>query len=174
MNIANHIRPTRNPQQQPHARRRNGNIARLPQNLRDTVNSMLDDGIPYDTIISELREHGFAICRSNLTRWRKGGYQDYLKERISLKEMRSSLDFIANLLRDNEASQIPEAALHLSALRLAQFLRDSSMAAANGEAHLHPVEFIRAANAACRLSQATHHLKSLNSTARQSNQESAR
>jgi hypothetical protein len=173
MSTPNHIHPTCNPQQLPRTRRRNGNIARLPQNLRDTVNSMLDDGIPYDTIIAKLRDHGFSICRSNLTHWRNGGYQDYLQERISLKEMRTSLDFIADLLRDNAAGQIPEAALHLSALRLAQFLRDSSVAAANGEAHADSTAFIRAANAACRLSEVTNHLKSLKSTTGQSNQEPA-
>jgi hypothetical protein len=104
---------------------------------------------------------------------RNGGYQDYLQERISLKEMRTNPDFIADLLGDNEAGQIAEAVLHLSALRLAQFLRDSSVAAANGEAHADSTAFIRAANAACRLSEATHHLKSLKSATGQSNQEPA-
>jgi hypothetical protein len=171
MKTSNHINPTCNAQQQP-VRRRNGNVARLPQNLRETVNSMLDDGIPYDTIIAKLREHGFKICRSNLTRWRNGGFQDFLKERLWLKEMQSNLDFILDHLRDNDGSEIPEAAIQLSSIRVFQFLRDFTDAAGTGISG-NSTDFLRAANAACRLSQATNHLKTLKSVTRQSNQVSA-
>ena len=159
--------------EQKHLRRRNGRIAKLPLNLREAVNSMLEDGIPYDTIIAKLREHGIIIRRSNLTRWHNGGFQDYLKERLWLKEMRSNLDFILGHLRDNEGSKIPEAAVQLSAIRLFEFLRDFSYAAAQGGPQANSAEFIRAANAACRLSRATLDFKSLKSAVSQSNQVSA-
>ncbi len=159
-------------QQQQRVRRRNGRIARLPQDLRDTVNSMLDDGIPYDTIIAKLRQHDITICRSNLTRWLNGGFQDYLKERLWLKEMQSNLDFILDHLRENDGSKIPEAAIQLSSIRVFQFLRDFTDAAGTGMSR-DSTEFLRAANAACRLSEATNHLKSLKSVTRQSNQVSA-
>jgi hypothetical protein len=158
----------------PATRRRNGNVARLPQNLRDMVNTMLGDGISYDAIIAKVREHGFKLCRSNLTRWRHGGFQDHRQERLWLEEMRSNLDFILEHLRDNDGSKIPEAAVQLSSIRLFQFLRDFSEAASNGGPQANSTDFIRAANAACRLSQTTNHLKSLKSVPHQSNQVSAR
>jgi hypothetical protein len=153
--------------------RRKGKIARLPEHLRETVNTMLNDGLPHKDIIAKLREHGVSINPSNLTRWHNGGFQDYLKERLWIKEMQSNLDFILDHLRDNEGSKIPEAAVQLSAIRLFEFLRDFSHAAAHGGPQANSTEFIRAANAACRLSRATLDFKSLKSATPQSNQVSA-
>jgi hypothetical protein len=87
--------------------------------------------------------------------------------------MQSNLDFILNHLRDNEGNKIPEAAVQLSAIRLFEFLRDFSHAAAHGGPQSNSTEFIRAANAACRLSRATLDFKSLKSATPQSNQVSA-
>jgi uncharacterized protein DUF3486 len=154
-------------------RRRNGKIARLPEQLRDAVNAILRDATPYDVIIAKLREHGIKVGRSNITRWKNGGYQDYRQERLWLKEMQANLDFILDHLRNSEPDQIPEAAVQLSSIRLFQFLRDFSQAAGNGGPNANSTDFIRAANAACRLSQTTLALKSLKSCVSQSNQVSA-
>jgi len=152
--------------------RRKGKIARLPEHLRETVNTMLNDGLPHKDIIAELRKHGITVGPSNLTRWHNGGFQDYLEERLWLKEMQSNLDFILDHLRENDGSKIPEAAIQLSSIRVFQFLRDFTDAAGTGISR-GSTEFLRAANAACRLSEATNHLKSLKSVTRQSNQVSA-
>src|SRR5262249_7856457 len=157
------------PSENRHSHRRKGKIARLPEHLRETVNTMLNDGLPHKHIIARLREHGVSINPSNLTRWQNGGFQDYLQQRAWLKEMQSNLDFILDHLRDNDGSEIPEAAIQLSSIRVFQFLRDFTDAAGTGIS-CDPTEFLRAANAACRLSQATTHLKSLKSFTRQSNQ----
>jgi hypothetical protein len=154
--------------------RRKGKIARLPEPLRETVNTMLNAGLPHKDIIAKLHEHGASINPSNLTRWQNGGFQDYLKERLWLKEMQSNLDFILDHLRDNDGSKIPEAAVQLSSIRLFQFLRDFSEAASHGGPQANSTDFIRAANAACRLSQTTLALKSLKSGPHQSNQVSER
>jgi hypothetical protein len=153
--------------------RRKGKIARLPEHLRETVNNMLNNGFPHKDIIAKLREHGASVNPSNLTRWQNGGFQDYLQQRVWLKEMQSNLDFILDHLRDNEGSKIPEAAIQLSSIRVFQFLRDFTDAAGTGIS-FNPNDFLRAANAACRLSSATNHLKTLKSISRQANQMSAR
>jgi hypothetical protein len=66
------------------SKRRNGHVARLPKVLRDQVNTMLDDGVPYSEIVTELDKSTdpplpHAISVDNITRWKEGGYQDYLK-----------------------------------------------------------------------------------------------
>ena len=59
--------------------RRNGKVARLPAALRDQVNRGLDEGLPYKTIIASLGPAGQHLNEDNLSNWRLGGYQDYLK-----------------------------------------------------------------------------------------------
>jgi len=167
---SNHLIPVSTGQSR---HRRKGKIARLPEPLRESVNTMLNDGLPHKHIIAKLREHGVTIGPSNLTRWHNGGFQDYLQQRTWLKEMQSNLDFILDLLHNDDAKTIPEAAIQLSAIRLFQFIKDFSQAAGRGCASANSTEFIRAANAACRLSRATLDLKSLKSATAQSNQVSA-
>jgi hypothetical protein len=59
--------------------RRNGKVARLPAALREQINQMLDDGLPYKQIIQRLGPAGAHLNEDNLSNWRLGGYQDYLK-----------------------------------------------------------------------------------------------
>jgi hypothetical protein len=70
--------------------RRNGNVARLPKPIRDKVNAMLEDGVTYADLITALGDHGKHLHISNISRWKDGGYQDYLRnqswrERIDAK-----------------------------------------------------------------------------------------
>src|SRR5436190_7932635 len=60
----NAVAPTSHPAlPTPHssARRRNGDIARLPKEIRQRVNEMLDDGLTYEAILENLGEHGKDI-----------------------------------------------------------------------------------------------------------------
>ena len=57
-------------------RRRNGKVARLPFALRDQINRMIDDGVPYQTIIKNLGDAGKHLSEQNLSMWRKGGFQE--------------------------------------------------------------------------------------------------
>jgi hypothetical protein len=61
---------------------RNGKIARLPGSIRQRINQMLDDGLPYRAIIQKLRDQPlpYAISEMNLSNWYHGGYQDYLRQ----------------------------------------------------------------------------------------------
>jgi hypothetical protein len=63
----------------PTNRRRVGKIARLPDEVRDSVNKMLDDGFPYGVILVRLGDHAKGMNYHSLKRWYRGGYQDYLK-----------------------------------------------------------------------------------------------
>src|SRR5262245_8267989 len=79
--------PSSQPAQRPHEFdwRRNGNVARLPKPLRDKVNSMILDGVPYPAIIQSLGDQGKHLNCINLTRWRKGGYMDWLAEQTFIE-----------------------------------------------------------------------------------------
>jgi hypothetical protein len=79
---------------------RNGKIARLPRAVRQQVNTHLDDGMEAEPLLAWvnalpetqalLREKfdGKAINPQNLSEWRQGGYQDWLRnqQRLELAE----------------------------------------------------------------------------------------
>jgi len=73
---------------------RQGKIARLTAVVRDEVNRMLQDGKPYNQIIAWLREQGHGtVTNSGLTRWRQGGYHDWLtaQERLDDRQYKVEL-----------------------------------------------------------------------------------
>ncbi len=69
---------------------RKGKIARLPYEIREQLNAMLRDGSPAAQINAYLVAQGHpAIKDQNLTNWRQGGYQDWLKEQTRLDTIRA-------------------------------------------------------------------------------------
>jgi hypothetical protein len=134
-----------------HTRRPNGKVARLPQNLRDIVNQMLLNGATYDAIINKLREHGVHLLRSNLTHWRQGGHQTWLKEQAWLKEMEGRLEFALDLIRKNEPGMFSRACSELASVRLFQALQNFHPKAQAHTLNADPMTFIRTTNAVCRL-----------------------
>jgi len=100
---------------------RNGKIARLPKATRDIINRMLDDGLPYHVIIDELGEAGEGLNTQNLTNWKQGGYQDYLKNQEIIArakaQMESALDFLRET-GDVDAAQVREACLKVATVQL--------------------------------------------------------
>src|SRR6266576_1871265 len=67
--------------------RRNGNVARLPKAVRDQLNEMLLDGVPYRQIIKRLGEHGRSLSVNNISNWKTdGGFDEFLREQQRLKE----------------------------------------------------------------------------------------
>jgi hypothetical protein len=130
-----------------------GKVARLPQQLRDLVNTMLRDGATYQAIIARLREHGVSLLPSNLSRWRKGGHQDWLKERLWLEQMESRLELVIDLLRKNEADRLPQAAQQLTALRIFELLKNLDPIPPQPDPRGVANSVTRAAHAICRLTK---------------------
>jgi hypothetical protein len=70
---------------------RNGKIARLPKHVRQLLNSRLEDGEPGKQLVEwlnglpevqevlKLRFGGRPISEQNLSEWKQGGYQEWLK-----------------------------------------------------------------------------------------------
>jgi hypothetical protein len=92
------------------SRRRNGKIARLPLQTRDQINQMLEDGLPYASILDQLRHSAvppipYPISEMNLSNWYRGGFQAWLRQRE-----RDGLFAKAGLQPQSEI-HTPEAAL---------------------------------------------------------------
>ena len=97
----------------------NGKIGRLPEDIRDQLNQRLADGETARTVLTWLNAlpavqsvlaaqfAGQPVNEPNLSRWRTGGYQLWLRER----ERRAT---VRQLSADAEPSEVAELAAVLS------------------------------------------------------------
>lgn len=81
------------------SRARIGKIARLPLGIRDELNDRLADGEPGDSILRWLNGHpevikvlnksfgGRPILKQNLSAWRRGGHEDWVRHGEALRFM---------------------------------------------------------------------------------------
>ena len=77
------------------SRTRNGKLARLANSLREQLNQRLENGEPGDRLATWLNSlpevqallaadfGGEPVSRQNVSRWRRGGYRDWLARRES-------------------------------------------------------------------------------------------
>ena len=73
--------------------RRNSQIARLPKEVRQHVNEMLDDGSTSLQVTAWLAEQGHGEFNEMvISRWRNGGYQDWLTAQERLDERQYKLE----------------------------------------------------------------------------------
>jgi len=87
---------------------RRGKVARFPKALRDQINQMIRDGSSYSAIIQKLKSSpetaSLVISKQNLSRWKLGGYQDWLAQQEWREDMRER---IFQLLQRLETSSLP-------------------------------------------------------------------
>src|ERR1035437_8716347 len=117
----------------------NGKIARLPRNIRNELNHRLDDGEPGGRILEWLNTlsavqtllnaefGGGRINAQNLSNWRKGGYQDWLKQQERRNLLRELTENAEELATDARGVEI---ANHLSAVLVAELAASARAALA--------------------------------------------
>jgi hypothetical protein len=85
---------------------------------------MIQDGVSYREIIERLGAEGVGLDISNLSRWKDGGYQDWLVEQAFIDRTRARQESPAELVRDFDATEVNHAALQLASLQMFEALRD--------------------------------------------------
>lgn len=134
--------------------RRTGKIARLPFDLRTEVNGWLRDGLPYAQIIAFLAARGHeGINEQNLTNWKDGGHQDWLKEQERLADMANKREFAMQIVKENDGSRLHEANLHLAASQLYDVLTDFDPQRLKDLLDEAPENYAAIANALAKLSK---------------------
>jgi hypothetical protein len=137
--------------------RRNGKVARLPLALRDQINHLLDDGMPYKTIIQKLGEAAKHLNKHSISNWRSGGYQDYLKAQLINDRARTQTEAAADVVR--ETGQVGPAKLQrvCQEIALLQYLRtlmDHGDQLAQDSLKKNPAKMITLMNACCNMANA--------------------
>ena len=116
-----------------------GKIARFPKDIRDQLNRRLENGDPASEILPWLNElavvktiltrlfNGAPVSDRNLTSWRQGGYQRWLKKQeplACLKELKEDASDISRTGRSSLAS----AAATVASSQILQLLQHASSA----------------------------------------------
>jgi hypothetical protein len=131
--------------------RRIGKIARLPKELRDRVNTMLRDGLPYKHIIAELQLED--VNEDNLTNWRAGGYEDWIDEQTRLEDMAVRREFAMETVKQNQGSQVHEATLLLAASQMYEALTEFDLGALKTLLRDKPENYAPLVNSLAKLSE---------------------
>src|SRR5688500_7118157 len=85
--------------------RRKSQIARLPRNVRDHVNEMLDDGATYPEVIAWVAEQGHGqFNEMTISRWHAGGYQDWLSARQRIEERQFKHELAQEQAANNDST----------------------------------------------------------------------
>lgn len=137
-------------------RRPRGKIARLPKKVRDQLNQMLDDGVPYQQIRLSLGEFGPDLTVDNISEWRThGGYQTWVKEQILHDEMRARLEALTDLAADPAAdpTQLPLVGLQMSLTEICENLRDFAPGARKEQLENDANKYLRMLNTLARLTK---------------------
>jgi len=126
---------------------RRGKVGRFPKLLRDQINQMIRDGCSYSHILQKLKftpeTAGLCISKQNLSRWKLGGYQEWLAQQEWREDMRERQADALELLHDSESSKFQEVSLQVAAMRIFQLLQRLEASSLPTNLHyLHP-GFIR-------------------------------
>ncbi len=103
--------------------RHRGKVGRLTKALRDKLNIMLLDGVPYAEIIRALGPSAEHITEHNITTWVAAGHKEWLEEQFRLEETRVKQEVAMDLACPEGGSKIHEATLQLAATRLSEMVR---------------------------------------------------
>jgi len=134
--------------------RRNGKVARLPAELRNQINQMLDDGIPYKTIIERLGDAARHINEDNISNWRLGGYQDYLKGQAINERACCQTEAAADLIREQghlDPAQLRRVCTEIATLHYMETLLQHGEQLAMDSLKKNPAKMITLCNTLCNM-----------------------
>ena len=134
--------------------RRNGKVARMPLALREQINQMVDDGVPYKKIIAKLGEAGKHLNEDNISNWRLGGYQDYLKTQLVNDRARTQTEAAADVLRDTGhlgPAKVQQVCQEIALLQYLRTLMDHGDQLAQDSLKKNPAKMITLMNACCNM-----------------------
>ena len=101
---------------------RTGKVARLPKVLRDQVNQMLLDAVPFRKIIESLGDAGSGITETNMGNWKSGGFQDWLLDLQRNQALRSTREAAVDLLDEKAGVTVQDAGRTIAGAQLYELL----------------------------------------------------
>jgi hypothetical protein len=132
-------------------RRRTGAIARLPRVVRQQVNEMLDDGHTYKAIIAAVGDVGLELNEDMMSRWKQGGYQDYLREQQLLEQCRMRTNRAFELMASPNSVNGFQATQQLAAAQICEAVAELGPDVLRQALTANPLNYFRMLNSFSRL-----------------------
>lgn len=133
------------------SKRRRSAIARFPKTVRDQINQMLDDGLPYAAIRQQLGQFGTNLSDDTIGRWKQGGYYDHLRELRLLDESRSRFELTLDLARQEQGIDAFQAAHKIAAALICDAVAEIGADSLRQAVKLNPLNLLRMLNSLSRL-----------------------
>src|ERR1041384_3267506 len=132
------------------------NIGRLPKKVRDQLNLMIQDGLPYDAIKQNLGVHGENLIVGMISDWKThGGYEPWRREQIWREEMGARIESFSDLLTDADPAQISTVGLQISLAQLCEQLRDLGPGSRKEQFENDAATYLRLLNTMARLAKSS-------------------
>ncbi len=132
-------------------RRGRGRIARLPKAVRDQLNQMILDGIPYAEIPGRLGDIAKEVTEDNLSFWKGTGYQDWLTEQQRVEDCRISQELTLDLAMERQGIESFQAPNKIAAALICEALADLGSDTFRKAIAANPVNCLRMLNTLSRL-----------------------
>jgi hypothetical protein len=137
-----------------HSERRNGKVARLPKSVRDQINNLILDGVPYLDIIERLSPDTDGLTECNLSNWKAGGYLDWLRELQLAQAIQAKYELAqAIVARSSDDNAAGQAVLQTIAANLCEFLVETDPATLRESLLSDADKFTRFVNSMVRLAE---------------------
>jgi len=101
---------------------RKGKVARLPKEVRDQVNQMLLDGVPFGKIIAALGDKAQDVTERNVSNWKQGGYEDWLLDLERKEALAVTRDAALELVSEKAGATVQDAGRTIAAAQLYELL----------------------------------------------------
>src|SRR3954462_15417888 len=112
--------PASEPEENEHeVKRSTSKISRLTATVRQRLNELLFDGLPYEDVLRELGDDAKDLNKMDISRWMtRGGHNRWLQEREWRDHLLISLEAAKDMVEDKKVATIHEANLHLAASQM--------------------------------------------------------
>lgn len=135
-------------------RRRRSKIFRLPKTVRDQLNQMLDDGVPYLDIKAKLGDDAPDITLDNISDWKsEGGYSDWLEENRWRDALRIRLETLSEPVTDIDPARLSLTGLQMSLAQVCEQLRDLGPGVRKEQFENNADKYLRMLNTLSRLTK---------------------
>jgi hypothetical protein len=102
---------------------RTGKIARLPENVRLSVNQLLRNGAKYSAISAHLAELGYpGISPTNICHWKHGGFLDWYREAQAREALVAPLNALDHCTRSSDITRWQQNTLSFLAEKFASII----------------------------------------------------
>jgi hypothetical protein len=105
-----------------HTRTRNGFVARLPKSLRDQINQMLLDGVPFRQILNRIGEPVAHISEDCISEWKAGGFRDWLVDLDRKEALNRTREAALDLVSEKAGLTVQDAGRTIAATQLYELL----------------------------------------------------